>query len=102
MEEHTQAKARESFLGEVCTVADLTIFAYVMNSGVKLLLAVEEQVARPEAAREVFAGLVGAYVRARANPFADVGTQLSSKAFEDHVRRVPLLPSPPRLRASRR
>lgn len=102
MEEHTQAKARESFLGEVCTVADLTIFAYVMNSGVKLLLAVEEQVARPEAAREVFAGLVGAYVRARANPFADVGTQLSSKAFEDHVRRAPLLPSPPRLRASRR
>ncbi|KAK9864657.1 hypothetical protein WJX84_004759 [Apatococcus fuscideae] len=77
--------AVESYLGLLYPTEDYRVYGYISNTRIKLMLIVDDHVARDDEMRQVFKKFHQAYVDAASNPFYTANTPLTSKRFDSTV-----------------
>ena len=73
------------FLGEICRIEDFMIFGYMTGTNVTLIVACKGAAADYGWVRALFAKLYSDYLEAACNPFAKVGSEITSPAFDARV-----------------
>ncbi|KAJ2009436.1 hypothetical protein GGI04_000463 [Coemansia thaxteri] len=86
-ERMASSKSNDLFLGLLQTVEELSVYGYVLNTGVRiiLVLSVPESMVRSSSVREMFQQIHAAYIAMVCNPFNEELDGLSNAKFESII-----------------